>query len=249
MSAVSRSPRASACSMPSRIHPCDRGIYGTFGTLRYDYGRRGGMHVCGGRGMSEGTCTDSPTDESLGFKRFSIRTLPQHKQKTPVTCTPSHLYANYSPKCTETRSIYSAHIPLACERLLDPLMVHQPRPTATRNLASRARPSDALGAGVSAAAAHAQGQGPNLLVARMRDREGRGGSLSRWPASPCRSVAPHRHRHPRNTWEERAQRNTRDRRNSRRGRARDTPAAPAAPYAERVSWPRSRSYGPSQRMS
>ena len=34
------------------------------------------------RGMSEGTCTDSPTDESLGFKRFSIRTLPQHKQQT-----------------------------------------------------------------------------------------------------------------------------------------------------------------------
>jgi len=39
------------------------------------------------RGMSEGTCTDSPTDESLGFKRFSIRTLPQHKQKTPVSLT------------------------------------------------------------------------------------------------------------------------------------------------------------------
>src|SRR4029453_13397058 len=77
-----------------RIPPGDRGIYGTFGTLRYDYGRRGGCTCVANRGMSEGTCTDSPTDASLGFKRCSIRTLPQHKQKTPGYCWPTPKYRN-----------------------------------------------------------------------------------------------------------------------------------------------------------
>ena len=60
----------------ARIPPGDRGIYGTFGTLRYDYGRRGGMHMCGESRHERRHLYRFPNGRVLGFQTMQYQNTP-----------------------------------------------------------------------------------------------------------------------------------------------------------------------------